>query len=146
LNELNIQQSDCSECNNSILLMDHGTGELVCNNCGFVIHSNQLSRGPEWRVFDQEQRDKLPRVGAPITWTLPDKGLSTNIGWRDRDASGKKLSPENRAEIYRLRKWHRRSKVSDCNQRNLSFALSEITKIGNKVNLPKNVMETSSMI
>jgi transcription initiation factor TFIIB len=92
------------------------------------------------------QREKLPRVGAPMSWTIHDKGLSTNIGWRDRDAKGQMLSPEIRAGLYRLRKWHRRSKVSDCNQRNLAYALGEIRKISNKVNLPKNVIETSSIL
>jgi transcription initiation factor TFIIB len=139
-------KSTCQECGGSNLLRDYETGELVCQNCGFVVSSTILDQGPEWRAFDQEQRDKLPRVGAPVTWTIHDKGLSTTIGWQDRDASGKKLSPEERARLYRLRKWHRRSKVSDSTQRNLAHALSEMSKISYKLNLPKNVIETSSMI
>ena len=122
------------------------TGELTCRTCGLVISSTPLSREPEWRAFDQDQRDKLPRVGAPETWTIHDKGLSTNIGWQDRDASGGRLSPEARYQLYRLRKWHRQSKVSDSTQRNLAHALSEMSRIGSRVNLPRNVLETSSMI
>ena len=136
----------CSECGSSSLLRDYDTGELVCQNCGYVISSTFIDQGPEWRAFDQEQRDKLPRVGAPVTWTIHDKGLSTTIGWQDRDASGRRLSPEERARLYRLRKWHRRSKVSDSTQRNLAHALSEMSKIAYKLNLPRNVIETSSMI
>jgi transcription initiation factor TFIIB len=81
-----------------------------------------------------------------MSWTIHDKGLSTTIGWQNKDGKGKKLSPETRARLYRLRKWHRRSKVSDSNQRNLSYALGEISKISNKINLPRNVIETSSII
>ncbi len=136
----------CTECGGTNLLRDYETGELVCERCGFVLSSTILDQGPEWRAFDQEQRDKLPRVGAPVTWTIHDKGLSTTIGWQDRDASGRKLSPEERARLYRLRKWHRRSKVSDSTQRNLAHALSEMSKIAYKLNLPRNVIETSSMI
>ena len=136
----------CTECGATSLLRDYETGELVCQACGFVISSTLIDQGPEWRAFDQEQRDKLPRVGAPVTWTIHDKGLSTTIGWQDRDASGRKLSPEERARLYRLRKWHRRSKVSDSTQRNLAHALSEMSKISYKLNLPRNVIETSSMI
>jgi transcription initiation factor TFIIB len=77
---------------------------------------------------------------------MHDKGLSTTIGWQNVDGKGNRLSPENRSRLYRLRKWHRRSKISDSNHRNLAFALSEISKISNKVNLPKNVIETSSVI
>jgi transcription initiation factor TFIIB len=136
----------CTECGNGSLLRDYETGELVCEKCGFVISSTSIDQGPEWRAFDQEQRDKLPRVGAPVTWTIHDKGLSTTIGWQDRDASGRRLSPEERARLYRLRKWQRRSKVSDSTQRNLAHALSEMSKIAYKLNLPRNVIETSSMI
>ena len=140
------KETICTDCGNSNLLRDYETGELVCQACGIVVSDATLSTGPEWRAFDQEQRDKLPRVGAPVTWTIHDKGLSTTIGWQDRDASGRKLSPEERARLYRLRKWHRRSKVSDSTQRNLAHALSEMSKISYKLNLPRNVIETSSMI
>jgi transcription initiation factor TFIIB len=136
----------CSECGSSSLLRDYDTGELVCQSCGYVISSTFIDQGPEWRAFDQEQRDKLPRVGAPVTWTIHDRGLSTTIGWQDRDASGRRLSPEERARLYRLREWHMRSKVSDSAQRNLAHALSEISRIAYKLNLPRNVTETASMI
>ncbi|MFA9436194.1 MAG: transcription initiation factor IIB family protein [Candidatus Bathyarchaeota archaeon] len=140
------KQTVCTECGNSNLFRDYESSELVCQACGMVVSSTELSTGPEWRAFDQQQRDKLPRVGAPVTWTIHDKGLSTTIGWQDRDFSGRKLSPEERARLYRLRKWHRRSKVSDSTQRNLAHALSEMGKISYKINLPRNVIETSSMI
>jgi len=136
----------CSECGSSSLLRDYDTGELVCQSCGYVISSTLIDQGPEWRAFDQEQMDKLPRVGAPVTWTIHDKGLSTTIGWQDRGASGRMLSPEERAKFYRLRKWHRRSKVSDSTQRSLAHALSEMNKIAYKLSLPRNVTETASMI
>jgi transcription initiation factor TFIIB len=128
------------------VLIDHETGELVCHDCGFVVASKQVNRGPEWRAFNPIDKEKLPRVGAPMSWNIHDKGLSTVIDWQDRDYQGRMISPENRAKLYRLRKWHRRSKISDCSQRNLTFALSDNTKIGNKLNLPRNVIETSSII
>jgi transcription initiation factor TFIIB len=146
LSELTKQQTVCSECNNSKLIIDHNTGELVCHNCGFVISQNQLSREPEWRAFEAVDKEKLPRVGAPMSWTIHDKGLSTTIGWQNRDALGRKLSPETRTRLYRLRKWQRRSKVSESNQRNLAYALSEMRKISYKLNLPRNVLETSSIL
>ena len=103
-------------------------------------------RGPEWRAFDDEQRSKRTRVGAPLTYTIHDKGLSTTIDWHDRDVYGKSLSPGQKAQVYRLRKWQRRIRVSDATERNLAFALSEITKISNNLNLPKSILETASVI
>jgi transcription initiation factor TFIIB len=136
----------CEECTSPKLLGDSVSGELVCQDCGIVVCSTLLNQGPEWKAFDPVQRDKLPRVGAPFTWIIHDKGLSTNIGWQDKDWLGNKLSPENRAQLYRLRKWQRRSRVYESSQRNLSHALNELNRISYKLNLPRNVIETSSII
>ena len=115
-------------------------------DCGMVVQQKLTDRGPEWRAFDDEQRSKRTRVGAPLTYTIHDKGLSTTIDWHDRDIYGKSLSPGQKAQVYRLRKWQRRIRVSDATERNLAFALSEITKISNNLNLPKNILETASVI
>ncbi len=139
-----IQQ--CPECGSNRLMRDYECAEIVCMSCGFVVAARLADRGPEWRAFDTEQRAKRTRVGAPLTFTIHDKGLSTMIDWHDRDIYGKRLSPGQKAQIYRLRKWQRRIRVSDATERNLAFALSEISKIANALNLPKNILETASVI
>jgi transcription initiation factor TFIIB len=136
----------CPECGSERLMRDYECAEIVCMDCGFVIAAKIADRGPEWRAFDNEQRAKRTRVGAPLTYTIHDKGLSTMIDWHDRDVYGKSLSPGQKAQVYRLRKWQRRIRVSDATERNLAFALSEITKIANNLNLPKNILETASVI
>ena len=138
--------SACPECGAMDLIRDYEAGELVCERCGFVISSTLFNHGPEWRAFDAEQRAKRARVGAPLTWTIHDAGLSTVIGWHGRDSYGRKLNPMQRARVYRLRKWHRRSKVSGATERNLAYALSEITKVAFKLNIPRNVLETAAVI
>ena len=136
----------CTECGSTGLIRDYEAGEFVCERCGFVISSTLIDHGPEWRAFDAEQREKRTRVGAPLTWTIHDKGLSTIIDWRGRDVYGRKLKPMQSAWVYRMRKWHRRSKVSGATERNLAFALSELTKVSYKLNLPKNVLETAAVL
>jgi transcription initiation factor TFIIB len=141
---LRVQQ--CPECGSTRLMRDYECAEIVCMDCGFVVAAKLADRGPEWRAFDDEQRAKRARVGAPLTFTIHDKGLSTMIDWHDRDIYGKRLSPGQKAQIYRLRKWQRRIRVSDATERNLAFALSEISKIANSLSLPKNILETASVI
>jgi transcription initiation factor TFIIB len=136
----------CPECGSTRLMRDYECAEVVCMECGFVITAKIADRGPEWRAFTNEQRAKRTRVGAPLTYTIHDKGLSTMIDWHDRDVYGKSLSPGQKAQVYRLRKWQRRIRVSDATERNLAFALSEVTKIANNLNLPKNILETASVI
>jgi len=135
----------CSECGSSSLLRDYDTGELVCQSCGYVISSTLIDQGPEWRAFDQEQMDKLPRVGAPVTWTIHDKGLSTIIGWQDRGASGRMLSPEERAKFYRLRKWHMRSNCQFSVDRNLAQAMSELNRLCGRLHLPNTIQERAAV-
>jgi len=127
-------------------MRDYENAEIVCMNCGYVIVMKLADQGPEWRAFDNEQKEKRARAGAPATFTIHDKGLSTMIDWHDRDIYGKKFAPGQKAQIYRLRKWQRRIRVSDAIERNLAFALSEITKICNNISLPKSIFETASVI
>ena len=136
----------CPECSETRFIKDYENAEIVCIHCGFVIEEKMEDTGPEWRAFDGEQRAKRTRVGAPLTYTIHDKGLSTMIDWRNRDTYGKKISPTQRAQLYRLKKWQRRLRVSDATERNLAFALSELSKMCSFLNLPKNILETASVI
>ncbi len=136
----------CPECGSTRLIRDYEAAEVVCMECGYVIDMKIADRGPEWRAFDNEQRDKRARVGAPLTFTMHDKGLSTVIDWHDKDTFGRRFNADQKAQIYRLRKWQRRIRVSDAMERNLAFALSEITKIASNLSLPRSILETSSVI
>src|SRR5260370_28266566 len=72
----------CPECKGSKLIRDYDTAEVVCMTCGFVVTDKIADSRPEWRAFDDEQRAKRARTGAPMTFTIHDKGLSTIIDWR----------------------------------------------------------------
>jgi transcription initiation factor TFIIB len=76
MSEIEKIETKCPECQSEKLINDHERGEIVCGSCGLVIDDNLVDMGPEWRAFDHEQRDKRTRVGAPITYTIHDKGLS----------------------------------------------------------------------
>ncbi len=81
-----------------------------------------------------------------MTYTIHDKGLSTQIDWSNRDSRGKTLSPGKRYKMYRLRKWQKRIRVSGAKDRNLAFALSEMDRMASQLGLPRNVRENTSKI
>src|SRR3989475_2668361 len=81
-----------------------------------------------------------------MTFTIHDKGLSTIIDWRDRPSGTKSVSADQRIELYKLRKWQRRVRVSDATERNLAVALAELSKLSAALTLPKNILETASVI
>ena len=136
----------CPECGGSRFIRDYDAAEVVCMDCGCVILEKLTDSTPEWRAFDDEQRARRARVGAPMTYTIHDKGLSTVIDWHDRLSSGKRLTSAQRVELYVLRKWQRRIRVSDATERNLAVALSDLSKLSSTLNLPKNILETASVI
>ena len=138
--------STCPECGSTHLQTDHGRGEMVCETCGLVLDDAFIDQGPEWRAFDSEQREKRARTGAPMTMMIHDKGLSTMIGWKNKDSYGKSIPTRNRAQLYRLRKWQRRIRVSNATERNLAFALSELDRMASGMGLPRNVRETAAMV
>jgi len=136
----------CPECGSTHIVRNYERGELVCEECGLVLDDHFIDQGPEWRAFDVEQGEKRSRTGAPMTYTIHDKGLSTEIGWKNKDSYGKSIPTKNRAQLYRLRKWQRRIRVSNATERNLAFALSELDRMASGMGLPRNVRETAAMI
>ncbi|MEF8830736.1 MAG: transcription initiation factor IIB [Halobacteriales archaeon] len=136
---------ECPECGGQ-LLSDEEHGETVCEECGLVVEEDSIDRGPEWRAFDAAEKDRKSRVGAPTTKMMHDKGLSTNIGWQDKDAYGKSLSSNQRQKMQRLRTWDERFRTRDSRERNLKQALGEIDRMASALGLPDDVRETASVI
>jgi len=137
---------NCPVCGENSVVRDYKRNIEVCDVCGRIVKEDIKDRGPEWRAFDQEGREKKSRAGPPSTETIHDKGLSTKIDYKDRDAKGNQLSPGKRQKIYRLRKWHKRGKVTDSKDRNLAFSLSELNRMASQLGLSKSVQEIAAKI
>ncbi|MHA1906896.1 MAG: transcription initiation factor IIB [Candidatus Thorarchaeota archaeon] len=145
LNE-STKKSACPNCGAQDFHMDRVRGEQVCTACGSVLSSNIIDPGPEWRSFTAEEYNARARTGSPANLMLPDKGLSTVIGWTNKDASGRSISGSRRAQIFRLRKWQRRSISSQTDRRNLSLALTDMNRIASQLGIPQDIKETASKV
>ncbi|MHB9286162.1 transcription initiation factor IIB [Halobacteriales archaeon Cl-PHB] len=135
----------CPECGGRVV-SDAEHGETVCEECGLVVEEDEIDPGPEWRAFDSSERDTKSRVGAPTTQMMHDKGLSTNIGWQNKDAYGRQLNTRQRQKMQRLRTWNERFRTRDSKERNLKQALGEVDRMASALGLPENVRETASVI
>jgi len=138
--------SECPECENTQPLMDHAAGELVCEECGLVVTSTIIDNSKEWRAYTPSEYQKRTRVGLPASLVFHNIGLSTVIEPKNRDFSGRRLNPDQRAQAYRLGKWQRRSQTAVSSDKNLTFAMRELTKVTHKLHLPRNVLETAAYI
>jgi len=136
----------CPECGCKEVIFDHERGEFVCTGCGLVLYEHVVDRGPEWRAFTREEKERRARTGAPLTLTIHDKGLSTLIDWRNKDASGKDLSLSERIHAYKLRKWHMRVRMHTSADRNLVQAMNELERLASLMDLPQTVKESAALL
>lgn len=126
---------ECPECDSKNLIRDYGKAELFCNECGLVVAENIVDLGPEWRAFDSDQTSNRRRVGAPMTYRLHDKGLSTQVT----------RSPTGQGQ-HKLKKWQQRLQSANANEKSFIFALSEIERMASVLKLPANIREMASML
>jgi transcription initiation factor TFIIB len=144
VNTLEIQTS-CPECKSS-LIDDVQSGELICSTCGIVVAEQMADYGPETRSANLEDKMRLARATGQTTYSQHDLGITTEISISTKDFSGKTISSQVANQMYNLRKWQQRVRVSSPRERRLSNVLSRIGETCENVSLSKNVLETASMI
>jgi transcription initiation factor TFIIB len=105
-----------------------------------------IDMGQEWSAFNQREVNRKVRTGAPSTFLMHDKGLTTMIGRGNRDCMGKKLNPKKMQEIRRLQRWNSRTKTQDSLDRNLNHANLEIDRLGSVMQAPKSVREATAKL
>ena len=136
----------CPSCGSTDIIFDNERGEEICNSCGLVIEENITDVGPEWRAFDADQRNSRARTGAPIKYTKLNKGLVTEIDMYNRDIRGAKLPSKRQAQLYRLRKWHKRASIATSSERNYLIALPELNRAASYLGLPENIRESAALL
>ncbi len=77
---------------------------------------------------------------------MPDKGLQTTITQISRDAYGKKVPPDIRQQMYRLKKLQNRYGGFPKDQRNLLRAFRTILTLTDRLHIPSNTAERAAII
>ena len=131
------KKKKCPECDSGDIRYDSSRGEMICSHCGLVIDSSMIDATQEWRAFDDNQRSRRVRTGAPLTVTKHDQGITTEIGKGRGELF--KVAAKKRAQYYRLTKWHKR--LIKSKDRNLSFAFSELQRLISYLTLSQAVHE-----
>jgi transcription initiation factor TFIIB len=140
-----IETQCCPECE-STLIDDIQNGEIICSGCGVVVAEQMEDYGPESKGSNLEDKMKLARATGQTTYSQHDLGIATEISISTKDYSGKSVSSEVANQMHNLRKWQQRVRVSSPRERRLVNVLSKIGETCQNSDLPKNVLETASMI
>ncbi len=133
----------CDECGGTFL--ENGIGEMECGGCG-LINGQAIDTGKEWRVFSDGSGSEQERTGMAPTYMLHDKGLTTDIDWRNRDANGGRISGDFARRLRRIRIQHKRTRIRNSTERNLVTALSELNRLSSVMNLPQPIREEAAFI
>ena len=137
----------CGRCGKNGMVTDSVTGERYCGKCGYVVSDTVQDSGPEWRSFPKEGSGADPtRTGPPTSLAIHDKGLATVINPINRDSSGKPLTAAMKNTVERLRTWDSRSKVNVSADKNLRQALTELSRLKDKLSLSSTVIEKAAYI
>ena len=78
----------CPECDGRVTT---NAVETVCEDCGLVIDEQRIDYGPEWRTYDDEERE---RTGAPLTAARHDRDPVDGNRSRHRREGERTLQPE----------------------------------------------------
>jgi transcription initiation factor TFIIB len=135
----------CPECEESTIIQDEITGEIVCTNCGFVIKESILNKEVEIRAFTRDEKESRVRTGKPLSYSLHDKGLSTviKIG---KYVNRKRIQPSNLKQMYRLQKWQTMVTQNSNKGNRLAKAMSELQRLSDKLNIPWIIKEEAALI
>ena len=90
-------------CVEGPLVTDSDGGEITCGSWGAVLVEKTIDSGPESHSFTKEDYMTNTRFGPKIKLSFGDMGLSTFIGFKNKDSSGKQLPREIGYAFYRLR-------------------------------------------
>ena len=140
-----IETQCCPECQ-STLVDDVQNGEIICSGCGVVVADQMEDYGPESKSSSLEDKMKLARATGQTTYSQHDLGIATEISITTKDFSGKSINSEVANQMHNLRKWQQRVRVSSPRERRLANVLTKIGETCQNSTLPKNVLETASMI
>lgn len=119
---------ECEECGSLNIISDDKNGELFCGECGAVIEEGLSDR---WHI------------GAPMTYRIHDKGLST-LPPRGLYTWGWVPSMQKRTKRRLLKRIWVTSFVTT--ERSLIYALSEIDRMACALKLPLDLREEAAIL
>ena len=136
----------CPECNSTKNITDYVRAEVFCGNCGLVLDESIIENKPKRQSFNSNINENNDGIGSPMTLTLHDKGLSTNIGRYNKDHYGNSLSSKKINKFYRLRRLDSKTKLASNKDKYLFNALLKLDQMSSSLDLPKNVRENAAYI
>ena len=130
----------CGSCGKRDFVTDNETGEIFCKKCGYVIPEqvNETNSIP----YNVEECS----TGSPTSLAKHDMGLSTVIGSRNTDSTGKPLSTSMKKHVRALKLHDGRSLGNPSADRSFRIAFNHLLKLKDKLTLSDIIIEDAARI
>ena len=126
------------------LVTDEERGEIICSPCGQVLTEGTI-RTDSRPTHSLDGFLSNSQIGPKSSLTYYDKGLNTNIGARNVDFTGRRISYKTISRFKSMRVWDSRSK-SKSSGRNLISALILLDGVKQKLGLSDAITEHVAFI
>ena len=130
----------CGSCGKRDFVTDNETGEIFCKKCGYVIPEqvNETNSIP----YNVEECS----TGSPTSLAKHDMGLSTVIGSKNTDSTGKPLSTSMKKHVRALKLHDGRSLGNPSADRSFRIAFNHLLKLKDKLTLSDIIIEDAARI
>jgi len=133
-------ETECPECGGMVASAD---GETFCRSCGLVVNENKIDHREKYTDITKRV-DKNRGTGLTGNATH-DKGLGSQISFRNRDANKNELSSKKRARLSRLRDWQEKYQF-DTSQTNARSGLGEVNRLSAAMGFGSDVNQTAAQL
>jgi len=138
--------SECRDCKKTGVVKENEIGERECHECGLIQDDIAIDPGLDVRSFEGGDGADREHTGMPRSHLIHDYGLSTDIGWQNKDHAGAPLSKNYAKIMRRLRRQHQRTRIRNATERNLVMALGELQRLASRMALPHGIREEAAVI
>ncbi|GAA5832663.1 hypothetical protein JCM3766R1_004286 [Sporobolomyces carnicolor] len=137
--DLNVRLT-CPDCRDDTeLLEEYSSGDLVCGNCGLVLGDKVVDTRSEWRSFADSEGDDPSRVGGPQDPLLdPSEQLATVISFKDNNTGVARALQMAQSRVSKDQ--------HNGTGRDLHAAYQQISTMCETISLPKSIIDTTKML
>lgn len=135
----------CPECGSNVKT---DRGEAYCANCGLVVEDSLPNQKTEWVGDVRGKHEQMNMSGSsrePDTNTTHDKGLGSQISWKDKDIFGQGVASEKRKRLSRLRDWQKSWQFDSSDLRKRG-GMGEVLRYINVMQLPRKTKEIAGQL
>ncbi len=133
-----MEKVKCPRCGSVKIIFDYSRGEAYCLDCGYTFEVPEIMyQFKEWREFDEEDAERR-RGGDSIITQVHARQAEARVDTMDL----RKLPPEIKQDFREIKIWEQR--VDSNWERNLKYALTEIERLSELLNLPDIVRDDAA--